>query len=198
MMLLYLDSKNGQMSLMSLPRDTYTDASWSVPKLNSVYGANDGGKEGMEVLLDYVKKCIGYRPDGYILVDLDCFEKLVDLMGGVRFNVPMDMSYSDPSQELEINLTAGSDAERPAVHVGRPVPFRLSMADLQRVQVQRDFMQAAMAPVVQADEIPALSGGSQPACLEYDDKSLSAEPGLGRKGRPQGQGERDAHGDAAR
>ena len=28
-------------------------------------------------------------------------------MGGVRFHVPMDMSYSDPSQDLEINLTAG-------------------------------------------------------------------------------------------
>lgn len=146
MMLLYLDSKNGQMSLMSLPRDTYTDASWSVPKLNSVYGVNDGGKEGMEVLLDYVKKCIGYRPDGYILVDLDCFEKLVDLMGGVRFHVPMDMSYSDPSQDLEINLTAGEQtlSGQQSMWVVR---FRsgYAMADLQRVQVQRDFMQAAMA-----------------------------------------------------
>lgn len=67
-------------------------------------------------------------------------------MGGVRFNVPMDMSYSDPSQELEINLTAGEQtlSGQQSMWVVR---FRsgYAMADLQRVQVQRDFMQAAMA-----------------------------------------------------
>ena len=145
MMLLYLDSKNGEMNLMSLPRDTYTSASWSVPKLNSVYGVNDGGKEGMEALMDYIKSCIGFRPDGYILVDMDCFADLVNLMGGVTFDVPMAMQYDDPSQDLHINLEEG-EQKLNGEQAMWLVRFRsgYAMADLQRIQVQRDFIQAAM------------------------------------------------------
>ena len=59
---------------------------------------------GMEQLLMRVEEIIGFRPDGYVLVDLSVFEKLVDTMGGVTFNVPVDMHYEDPSQGLSINL----------------------------------------------------------------------------------------------
>lgn len=145
MMLLYLDSKNGQMNLLSLPRDTYTSADLSVPKLNSIYGVNGGGEVGMEALLDYVKQCIGYRPDGYILVDLDCFADLVNVMGGVEFDVPMDMQYEDPTQDLYIDLKAGLQKLNGEESMW-VVRYRsgYALADLQRVQVQRDFIQAAM------------------------------------------------------
>lgn len=145
MMLLYLDKDAGEMNLLSLPRDTYTSMDISVPKLNAVYGVGGGGKEGMEKLLDYAEECVGYRPDGYILVDLDGFARLVNLMGGVRFNVPVDMQYDDPAQDLHIDLKAGEQKlnGEEAMWVVR---YRsgYAMADLQRVQVQRDFMRAAL------------------------------------------------------
>lgn len=145
MMLLYLDEKEGEMGLLSLPRDTYTSMDISVPKLNAVYGVAGGGKDGMERLLDYTEECIGYRPDGYVLIDLDCFESLVNLMGGVTFDVPMDMSYEDPSQDLYIDLKAGEQklSGKEAMWVVR---YRsgYAAADLQRVEVQRDFIQAAL------------------------------------------------------
>ena len=145
MMLLYLDRDAGEMNLLSLPRDTYTSMDISVPKLNAAYGVGGGGKKGMETLLDYTEECIGYRPDGYILVDLDGFSRLVDLMGGVRFNVPMDMQYDDPAQDLHIDLQAGEQKlnGREAMWVVR---YRsgYAMADLDRVQVQRDFIRAAL------------------------------------------------------
>ena len=145
MMLLFLDKNAGQMNLLSLPRDTYTSMDISVPKLNAVYSVAGQGKEGMERLMDYTGECIGYRPDGYILVDLDCFEKLVDIMGGVRFDVPVDMEYEDPAQDLTIDLKAGPQKlnGKEAMWVVR---YRsgYALADLQRVQVQRDFMRAAI------------------------------------------------------
>ncbi len=145
MMLLYLDAEADKMSLLSIPRDTYTSMDTAVPKLNGVYGIAGGGREGMERLLDYTSECIGYRPDGYVLIDLDCFESLVNLMGGVRFDVPMDMSYEDPAQDLYIDLKAGEQKlnGKEAMWVVR---FRsgYAAADLQRVQVQRDFIRAAM------------------------------------------------------
>ena len=145
MMLLYLDETAGKMGLLSLPRDTYTSMDISVPKLNAVYGVAGGGKDGMERLLDYTGECIGYRPDGYILIDLDCFENLVNLMGGVTFDVPVDMTYEDPAQDLFIDLKAGEQKlnGKEAMWVVR---YRsgYAAADLQRVQVQRDFIRAAM------------------------------------------------------
>lgn len=145
MMLLYLDGKNQQMNLLSLPRDTYTSSGTSVPKLNSIYGNAGGGKEGMEALLDYTEQCIGYRPDGYILTDLDCFVDLVNLMGGVEFDVPCDMWYSDPSQDLEIDLKAGQQKLNGEEAMWL-VRYRsgYTMADLERVNVQRNFITAAM------------------------------------------------------
>ena len=82
MMLLYLDKDAGEMNLLSLPRDTYTSMDISVPKLNAAYGLGGGGKAGMERLMDYTEECIGYRPDCYILVDMDGFAKLVEVAKG--------------------------------------------------------------------------------------------------------------------
>ena len=145
MLLLYLDRGARQIRLLSLPRDTMVNRENPVPKLNGAYGANGMGEKGMNVLMDYVRDLIGYRPDGYMLIDLDCFEELVDRMGGVEYDVPMDMFYSDPTQDLYIDLKAG------AQHLGGKeamwlVRYRSGypMADLDRVKVQRSFLSAAM------------------------------------------------------
>lgn len=50
----------------------------------------------MQELLLRVSEIIGFEPDGYAVVDLSVFEQLVDLMGGITFDVPVDMHYSDP------------------------------------------------------------------------------------------------------
>lgn len=145
MMLLYIDGENRRINMLSLPRDTYISGDYSVPKLNSVYGGNGCGEEGMEALLDQVQNLIGYRPDGYLLVELDAFIEIVDAMGGVEFDVPQDMYYDDGSQDLHIDLKAGLQKLNGQDAMGL-VRFRsgYAMADLRRVEVQRDFVKAAM------------------------------------------------------
>ncbi|MDD3165775.1 MAG: LCP family protein [Oscillospiraceae bacterium] len=146
MMLAYLNVVSGECNLLSIPRDTLVNAGYNVPKLNACYGVNGGGKEGMEALMDKVQAIIGYRPDGYLLTDLDSFVSLVDLMGGVEFDVPQDMYYQDPTQNLSINLTAGEqklDGEQ-AMGLVR-YRYGYATADIQRTSVQRDFISACMA-----------------------------------------------------
>ena len=68
---------------------------------------------------------------------------LVDAIGGVEFDVPMRMYYTDPTQDLYIDLQPGLqtlDGE----HAMQLVRFRKGYAtqDLQRTEVQRDFLQA--------------------------------------------------------
>jgi LCP family protein required for cell wall assembly len=145
MMLLSIDRSARKLSLVSIPRDTLVYCEYSVPKINSAYGWAGGGEAGMEELMKRVAEIIGFRPDGYVVMDLDGFEQLVDLMGGVDFNVPVDMIYSDPSQDLNISLKAG-EQHLDGKQAMQVVRFRsgYATADLGRVSVQRDFVTAAL------------------------------------------------------
>ena len=145
MMLLSVDRSAKRLSLVSIPRDTLVYCQYSVPKLNSAYGWAGGGDAGMQELLTRVTEITGFHPDGYVVVDLDCFTQLVDLMGGVTFDVPVDMHYSDPSQGLSIDLSAG-EQKLDGAQAMQLVRFRSGYADadLGRVRVQRDFVSAAL------------------------------------------------------
>ena len=145
MMLFSVNRATGTMSLVSIPRDTLIYCAYSVPKINSAYGWASGGDEGMQELLKRVEEIIGFAPDGYVLVDLSCFEELVDTMGGVTFDVPVDMHYSDPSQGLTIDLTAG-EQHLNGEQAMQVVRFRsgYAMQDLGRVETQREFLSAAI------------------------------------------------------
>ena len=93
----------------------------------------------MQALLDLVEQCIGFRPDGYVLIDWNGFEELVDVMGGIDFEVPMDMELDGVTLSAGVQHLDG----RGALTVAR---FRAgySLADLQRIQVQRNLIQAAL------------------------------------------------------
>lgn len=149
LMLLTADRPGRRLSLVSIPRDTLVNGTYSVPKINSVYGANNGGAEGIEMLLTRVEQCVGFRPDGYILIRLDAFVDVVDALGGIRFDVPVDMFYNDPSQDLYIDLAQGLQALSGQEAMGL-VRFRSGYADadLGRVQVQRQFLSALIDQAV--------------------------------------------------
>lgn len=144
-MLLNVDRGQKRMSLMSIPRDTKVNSTYVPHKINSAYGVNGKGTEGMGSLMDYVAQCVGFRPDGYMLLELDVFIELVDLFGGMEFDVPVDMDYEDPSQDLYIHLSKGLQTLDGEEAMGL-VRFRSGYADadIGRVSVQRDFMLAAI------------------------------------------------------
>ena len=178
MMLVSVDRENKTISLVSIPRDTLIFCEYSVPKINSAYGWAGGGEKGMEELLLRVSEIIGFRPDGYAVVDLDVFRELVDLMGGVKFNVPVDMHYSDPTQNLAIDLQAGEqklDGDK-AMQVAR---FRsgYATADLGRIEVQRDLVSAAIrqwvSPKGLLHLIPAIRLVSQHTTTDLTASNLS-------------------------
>lgn len=146
MMLFSVNIREKRISLVSLPRDTVTrTAKGSLAKLNSAYARNGSGEKGMEGLMDFVEEIVGFRPDGYMLIDLNCFVEIVNLMGGVEFDVPMDMYYSDPEQDLYIDLEAGPQTLN-GYDAMCLVRFRKGYAtqDLGRVDIQRQVLAACM------------------------------------------------------
>ena len=154
LMLLTVNQPEKRLSLVSIPRDTLVNGAYSVPKINSVYGANQGGAEGIEMLMTRVEQCIGFRPDGYILIRLDAFADFVDILGGVEFDVPVDMFYNDPTQDLYIALEQGRQLLSGEEAMGL-VRFRSGYADadLGRVQVQRDFLAALIDQAVSVEGV---------------------------------------------
>ena len=133
------DTVNQKVAIMSIPRDTMINEKWDLKKINSVYSRTGSS---IDALSNRVKKLVGFKPDFYVKVDLKMFVELVDLVGGVEFDVPQDMSYKDPAQDLVIDLKKGVqvlDGDK-AMQLVR---FRrYAEGDIKRVQVQQDFMKA--------------------------------------------------------
>jgi len=133
------DTKEQQVSIMSIPRDTMINEKWDIKKINSVYSRTGSS---ISSLANRIQKLVGFKPDFYVKVDLSMFVKLVDLVGGVEFDVPRDMKYDDPYQDLHIDLKKGVQV-LDGQHAMQLVRFRrYSEGDIKRVEVQQAFMKA--------------------------------------------------------
>ena len=156
MMLLYLDGAENRVGLLSIPRDTLTrTAEGKRAKLNSAYGRNGCGEEGMEWTMTYIQRIIGYRPDGYILVDMELVPKIVDLMGGV--DVHLDHHIRVHTDGEEVYVPAG-DQHLNGKEVLATLRYRYGYADadLGRVKVQRMVITECMKQWVSPAKIGLL------------------------------------------
>ena len=144
--LAYISGSEKRIDLLSIPRDTLVkDDNGNTIKLNSVYGrhVSEGKDAGAEALMDAVKDCIGYRPDGYMVVNWDLVKEITDLMGGVEV-------------DLKHHITVHTDGVEVHVPVGQhrlngeqmlaTLRYRYGYqnADLGRVDVQRDVLKACI------------------------------------------------------
>jgi len=159
LMLASIDSANGTMDVVSIPRDTRADVSWQGPKINTVFAMTGGS---IYRLMEEVEKLVGFMPDFYVVLNLQAFMELVDVLGGVELNVPFPMQYSDPydSPPLHINLEPGHQTltGEQAMHFVR---YRTSDGDLGRVQRQQCFLRAVASESLRirnVPRIPALAG----------------------------------------
>lgn len=136
-MLFSISPENEAIACTSIPRDTRINYRGSYMKLTEImaYG-------GVSAVIDEVEDVTYIEIDDYIVFNYDAAEDVIDALGGVEFNVPQNMKYEDPEQDLYINLRKGKqvlDGED-SVDLLR---FRsYPMGDIERTKVQRDFMKA--------------------------------------------------------
>ncbi|MCL1807774.1 MAG: LCP family protein [Oscillospiraceae bacterium] len=93
LMVATLDTVNGTMDVMSIPRDTVVPlAPRNTKKINSAYIQRRGVDEpGMANLKKEIASLIGFQPQYSAVIDYKAIERLVDAVQGVDFNVPMRM-----------------------------------------------------------------------------------------------------------
>ncbi len=149
-LLLAVDSDNGVMNVVSLPRDTLLNVSWSVKKLNNAYHHG-----GFTQTMEEVSKLLGIPIDHYVTVDLRAFVELVDAIGGVDFDIPVNMDYDDDYQDLHIHFDAGPRhlSGQEALEVVRWRQNNdgtgYATADIGRIDTQQAFLKAVAKQTLQ-------------------------------------------------
>lgn len=154
------DVPNQKIGLVSIPRDTKvrTDLNQASCKVNAAYALG-----GPDQLKKELGELLGIPIDFYVKIRLAAFQKLVDAVDGVWFDVPRDMDYDDPIQNLHIHQKAGyrklSGEDAMEVVRFRQTQTDDSWGDTGRAKVQQDFLKAMLSQVISnagLDDIPAL------------------------------------------
>ena len=101
------DPNTQKANLLSIPRDTYTGKNTAKAtaglKINALYNINKTPEKTLEAVNELTGLDIKY----YAVIKTEALIELVDAIGGVEFDVPIDMKYDDPTQDLHIDLKAG-------------------------------------------------------------------------------------------
>ena len=160
-LLMALDAENGTINVVSLPRDTLLNVSWSVKKLNNAYHHG-----GISQTRTEVSRLLGIPVDYYVTVDLRAFVELVDAIDGVDFDIPVDMDYDDPEQDLHIHFKKGPRrlTGQEALEVVRWRQNNdgtgYATADIGRIGTQQAFLTAVAKQTLQVsnlDKIPEMA-----------------------------------------
>ena len=151
-----LDVVHKTLNVVNIPRDTLVNIGYNKKNINYIYPACvNTGEDAIGSLCEAISDMLGFNVDNYIVVDLQAAEELVDCIGGVDFNVPLDMVYDDPAQDLHIDIKAGMQTlnGEDAVKVFR---YRegYANADIGRISVQQDLLKAIAKQLLTLGNVP--------------------------------------------
>lgn len=158
-----------QASMLSIPRDTYVgkkNKNEATPNYLASYKMNVVYRNGTKIpeTLECISDLTGLNLENYILVDTDAIIEIVDAIGGVKFNVPIDMDYDDLNQDLHIHLKAGEQIIDGA-KAEQLLRFRHNQDmtsypeeygdnDTGRMRTQREFLQETAKQLLKMENVP--------------------------------------------
>lgn len=165
-MVMHYNPSTKQASVVSVPRDTYVTVSGlKTHKVNGIFAAKDGANR----LKATLESLLGQKIDYYVYLNLKTVREIVDLLGGVEYNVPCDLIYDDPDQDLHINIKKGA-----RTLTGKQVEGLLRFrhpnkwtsevkkyydgSDLKRIERQQDFMNEMLKQKLTLQYIPKIGG----------------------------------------
>lgn len=164
-----LDTVNHTLNVASIPRDTLTNIKHEVKKANSAYhyaayysGVKSSSYYDCDPIAtmreELIQSFLGFDVDGYVLVNMEAAEKVVDTIGGVQFDVPPGMDYDDPTQDLHIHIPEGAQKLTGEQFV-QLMRFRSGYAggDIQRIDMQHELLMAVATQMLSLKNIPNLS-----------------------------------------
>lgn len=154
MMLAQYNPNTREVSLMSIPRDTYVGTSSVDGKINSIYMY-----KYPEKVVKAVEEITGVDIQHYLIFNAKILRNIVNELGGVTVTVPFNMNYDDPDQNLYIHLKKGTQRLSGA-QAEQFVRFRknnngggYANGDVGRIATQQKFIKAMISEVLKVENI---------------------------------------------
>jgi len=131
-----------KVNILSIPRDTRVSVRGRTTKINSLIATG-----GERLIIDRVEGMTGLPVDYFITLNFKGFREIVDTLGGVEFEIPFNMNYDDPDQDLHIHLRKGRqvlDGDRAEQLVryrkGNRRGEGYEDGDIGRIKIQHEFI----------------------------------------------------------
>lgn len=154
-----------KVSILSIPRDTFIgddpNNTTSYDKINALYQTSP------ERTLQAVRELTGVDVRNYVVINNNALIKLIDAVGGIYFDVPIDMWYDDPTQDLHIYINKGYQLlnGENSVKVLRfrhnndmsTYPKEYGEQDIGRMRTQRAFIKSAVKQILSTSNILKLN-----------------------------------------
>ena len=143
-----------EIALLSIPRDTNIGNNSVDGKINSAYSSR-----GMDKLKKQVTEITGIELDYHVLFKTKILRQVVDKIGGVTVDVPINMNYDDPYQNLYIHLKkgtqklTGSQAEQFCRFRKNNDGSGYPGGDVERTKAQQKFIKAFIAELLKVDNV---------------------------------------------
>ena len=152
--------------MVSIPRDTFVGTNeanasgWD--KINALY------QKDISKTIKAVEERTGVNIDKYVIVRNTMLPAMVNAIGDVEFDVPIDMDYDDPTQDLHIHLKAGvqminGDKAEQLLRFrhnnnGTSYPSSWGDNDYGRMRTQREFIKAVAQKLISLDNVTNIKG----------------------------------------
>ena len=144
------DTDEQTMNVVSIPRDTLVNVSWSVKKANSIHavmrnrhsGADNADELIMQQTLEEFGKFLGFVPDFMVTVNMQTLPRLIDGIGGVEYRVPRSITHEGFTVPGGLQTLNG----RQALHILRYRGF--ATGDIGRMGTQQGFLEAAARQIL--------------------------------------------------
>ncbi|WZL82197.1 LCP family protein [Vallitaleaceae bacterium 9-2] len=165
-MIAFFNHKLGDIDIISIPRDTKVripdDIYSEITKVRSdvkqysrinAIPAYVSSKKRNDTSVEVLEQVFGVKIDYYVNMNLEGFKYIVDAVGPIYMDIPKPLKYSDPLQNLYINLDAGYQPLNGA-QAEQLVRYRkgYANADIGRIDMQHEFMKAFMEQVLEPDK----------------------------------------------
>lgn len=161
------DIPNQKLSVMSIPRDTMVNIPYDVKRINAVYNYSGGGDKGIQALYKEVSQLVGFVPDYKIVMEWNAIGDLIEAIDGVWFDVPRNMDYDDPDQDLHIHVKAGYQLLNGEDAMG-VIRWRenndgtgYATGDIGRIETQQAFLKAVVAQCLQVKNVARIQEFAQ-------------------------------------
>ncbi len=142
LLLLTLNRVNGEINIISIPRDMRVQIpGYGMDKINHAYAFG-----GISLAMEAVEEFLDINVDHYMTTDFEGFENIVDILGGIELEVEKEMRYYgiDVTIELDPGLQHLDGAK-----ALQYVRFRNDReGDFGRVRRQQEFLKALLQEII--------------------------------------------------